>query len=100
MSESNQLTIFSLEAMSTSENAEPVAVDGCPFVNTHDKFQEAHYFISQMVHTYHEPEPLRWNLNAFLQALRSVTFVIKKEFSDLGIKDDWYKKEQEWMRAD
>ncbi len=53
-----------------------------------------------MVHTYHEPEPLRWNLNAFLQALRSVTFVMRKEFTDFGIKDDWYNKEQEWMRAD
>lgn len=72
----------------------------CPFMHTHDKFEEAHYFISQMVHTYHEPEPLRWNLNAFVQALRSVTFVMQKESKNLGIKEDWYQKERESMKAD
>ncbi len=69
-------------------------------MNTHDKFQESHYFISQMVHTYHEPEPFRWNFDAFLQSLRSVTLVMQKELTDQNIKDDWYKKEQEWMKKD
>jgi len=79
---------------------EPEESKPCPFVNTHDKFNEAHYFISQMVHTYHEPEPFGWNFDAFLQALRSVTFVMQKELKDMGIKDDWYQAEQEWMKKD
>lgn len=69
-------------------------------MNTHDKFQESHYFISEMVHNYHEPEPFRWNFNAFLQSIRSVTFVMQKELKDQNIEDTWYKKEQEWMKTD
>ena len=53
-----------------------------------------------MVHNYHEPEPFRWNFNAFLQSIRSVTFVMQKELKDQNIEDTWYKKEQEWMKTD
>lgn len=72
----------------------------CPFVSTHDKFDEAHYFLSRMVETYHEPQPFRRNFDSFLQALRSVTFVMQREFRELGISEDWYEKEQDRMRND
>ena len=49
---------------------------------------EAHYFMEQMMNEYHDPIFFRFNLNAFLQALRSVTYVLQKEFSSRdGFKD-------------
>ncbi len=44
----------------------------CPLELTHDKFGEAHFFIGRMLSEYHHPQPFRWNLNAFLQAFRSI----------------------------
>ena len=40
-------------------------------------------------------------MNAFLQALRSVTLVLKKEFSSReGFKEEWYPARQKIMRED
>ena len=50
----------------------------CPLAQSDDKFYEAHYFIGRMMDDYHDPAAFRYNLNAFLQALRSVTFVLQK----------------------
>ena len=73
----------------------------CPLAETHDKFMEAHYFIEQMMNEYHNPVPFRFNLNAFLQALRSVTWFLQKEFSSRdGFKEEWYPLQQDKMRAD
>lgn len=62
---------------------------------TRDKYQEAHYFIERMMHEYHNPQPFRWSLNAFLQALRSVTFILQKDLSDYSGFKDWYVAEQQ-----
>ncbi len=72
----------------------------CPFLNTHDKFNEAHYFLSEIVTNYHEPEPFRWSLNAFLEALRSVTFVFQKETKRTTGIAKWYGTQQQTMRVD
>ena len=75
--------------------------DECPLAETHDKFGEAHYFIEQMMNEYHNPIFFRFNLNAFLQALRSVTWFLQKEFSSRdGFKKKWYPLQQDKMRAD
>lgn len=49
---------------------------------------------------YHEPEPFRWNLNAFLQALRSVTFMLQSELKQQPGFDKWYQHWQELMQQD
>ena len=73
----------------------------CPLADTHDRFAEAHYFIERMLIEYHEPLFFRANLNAFLQALRNVTFVLQSEFSTRdGFKEEWYPARQEAMRSD
>ncbi|MCY3912850.1 MAG: hypothetical protein OXG43_06330 [Chloroflexi bacterium] len=72
----------------------------CPLAQTDDKFDEAHYFVSRMMDEYHDPMPFRYNLNAFLQALRNVTFVLQKEFAHRDGFSSWYQKKQEAMRND
>ncbi|MGQ0601714.1 MAG: hypothetical protein ACT4QE_08470 [Anaerolineales bacterium] len=57
------------------EGYEPI--EECLLGEADNKFQEAHYFIEQMMTEYHKPEPFRFSLNAFLQALRSVTFFLQ-----------------------
>ena len=72
----------------------------CPLAQTDDKFIEAHYFVSRMMDEYHDPMPFRYNLNAFLQALRNVTFVLQKEFSHRDSFREWYQERQKTMKDD
>jgi hypothetical protein len=62
----------------------------CPVGATHDKLEEAHYFLHGMLFTIHHPDEFRWNLNAFLQACRSVLYLAK---ADLRRRDgfaEWW----------
>ena len=72
----------------------------CPLAETDDKFGEAHYFIERMMTEYHEPVQFRYNLNAFLQALRNVTFVLQKELSQRSGFREWYLEQQTVMKQD
>lgn len=72
----------------------------CPVPATEDKYTEAHYFVSRMLDEYHEPFPFRWNLNAFLQALRAVTFILQSELSGQAGFDAWYEERREIMMDD
>lgn len=78
----------------------PTTDDGCWLVETHDKFDESHYFLSRMCTEYHHPRRFRWNLNAFLQSLRSVTFYLQKEMAEAPGFPEHYAVEQEDMRKD
>lgn len=72
----------------------------CPIPETHDKFNEAHYFLERMMNEYHNPQQFRWNLNAFLQALRSVTFYLQAEQAGSPDFKKWYSTQQAMMRED
>jgi len=72
----------------------------CPLAQSDDKFAEAHYFLGKMMDDYHDPAPFRYNLNAFLQALRSVTFVLQKDLAHRDGFQDWYPERQERMMED
>jgi hypothetical protein len=72
----------------------------CPLAETDDKYQESHYSLESMMRHYHDPEPFRWNLNAFLQALRSVTFFIQKTLARTADFEAFWATQQESMRAD
>jgi hypothetical protein len=72
----------------------------CPLYEADDKGAEAHYFLERMMVSYHDPDPFRWSLNAFVQALRSITFYIQKLLKHRDSFDAWYDAEQATMRAD
>lgn len=63
-----------------------------------EKLLEAEYFLG-MVTTSHGDE-LRYHLNAFLSASRSVTFYLQKSMSSVPDFKTWYSERQAEMRAD
>ena len=61
--------------------AEKLAGGGtaCPIPATHDRLSEVHHWWHEMAEWYHEPDPFRYRLGAFMQAARSVTFMLQTE---------------------
>ena len=53
-----------------------------------------------MLTTYHDPVTFRFNLNAFVQALRNVTFILQSEDIKPPGFDSWYSSKQLEMRND
>ncbi len=48
-----------------------------------------------MAHYYHEPEPFRYRLGAFIQAARNVTFMLQNEkmaFEDFSWYEAWAER--------
>ena len=73
--------------------------DDCPIPSTHDKYFEAEYFLTRMIKNYHNPFPFQFNLNAFIQALRNVSFMLQSEENKFTGFDEWYQRTRETMRA-
>lgn len=72
----------------------------CPIFETHDKFVESWYFLCSLADSYHDAKLFRWYLNAFIQSLRNVTFMLQSEQSKIPNFDSWYAEKQELMRND
>lgn len=64
--------------------------EACPVPGTHDKLEEAHYFLHGLLFAIHHPDEFRWNLNAFLQACRSVLYLSKSELKKRDGFADWW----------
>lgn len=80
--------------------AELVSATGskCPVPATHDRLFEMHHWWHELARWYHEPEPFRYRLGAFLQSARSVTFMLQSEkdvFDDFGWYDEWVSTAKE-----
>ena len=73
---------------------------GSPIPSTVDKVVEAQYFLMAMADGYHDPHIFRYKLNAFIQALRNVTFMLQSEpRKPKGFKS-WYAEKQKEMGKD
>lgn len=70
----------------------------CPIQDTHQKFKEAAYFLGRCAELYHAPTEFLFNLNAFVQALRNITFILQSEPNRPDGFDFWYKSKQDEMR--
>jgi hypothetical protein len=69
--------------------------DVCPIPYTHDRIHETHHWWHEMARYYHEPQQFRYALGAFLQAARSVTFMLQKEqgiFKDFSWYHTWVEQ--------
>jgi hypothetical protein len=71
----------------------------CPLPKTHRRLVEAHVLWHQSLDRYQQPELFNANLNATIQALRNITFVLQSEKHLLGKFEDWYGPWQERMKA-
>lgn len=79
----------------------------CPLPFTHDRLDECHYWWHGMARNYHEPKQLRWNLGAFIQAARNLTWILQAEkhlFDDFSWYEQWRSQAEEdkflaWLNA-
>lgn len=63
-----------------------------------ERLLEAEYFLARLMKT--SGLEFQFELNAFLSASRSVTFVLQKAMSDVPGFDSWYGQQQSMMKAD
>jgi hypothetical protein len=78
----------------------PDELPKCPIPLTHRRLKHAHLLWHQCLDAYHDPERFLANLNATIEALRNITFVIQKEKAAFEDFDEWYKPRQEILKAD
>ena len=86
-------------AFHSTAAVDDVNYDCCPVPKTHRRLVEAHILWHQSLAHYQEPEPFRANLNALIQALRNVTWVLQSEKHGIPNFDDWYTPRQERLRS-
>ncbi len=56
-----------------------------------DRLREAHFFIHKLERYYHEADPFRWHLNAFLKALKEIPDLIAHGLQNRSGFPDWYR---------
>ena len=92
----------------TGQNALDIRINGdckmpdqftSPIPSTLDKFHEAFFFLNQTMRSYHAPTEFRFNLNAFIQALRNITFMLQSEENKPERFAEWYAAKQEEMNC-
>ena len=72
----------------------------CPIPGTHSRLHQAHRLWHQTLSEYPDPEGFTTNLNATLQALRSITFVLQKEREAIPDFEKWYEQWRERLKQD
>lgn len=72
--------------------------ENCPIPSTHEKCAEARYFLVQCLFNYHSPQSFLYNLNAFIQAFRNITFMLQSEEFRPSNFQTWYEAKQNEMR--
>lgn len=71
----------------------------CAIRDAHKRLYAAHRHWHECLLAYHEPDDFVVALNACIQALRNVTFSLQKQRDSVPGFDQWYVKQQEWMRG-
>lgn len=74
--------------------------DRCLLASVHNRLNEAHKFWHDMLAEYQNPENFRIDLNAAIQALRNVTFVLQNHKSRIPEFDKWYESYRDQMKKD
>jgi hypothetical protein len=73
--------------------------EALPIPETRQKYQEAEYFLVRCAEHYHFPLEFQFNLNAFIQALRNVTFMLQSESQKPEGFGAWYASKREDMKS-
>lgn len=69
-----------------------------PIKTTLQKYSEARYFLYEMMKSYHDGNKFLFNLNSFIQSIRSITFYLQAEENKPSSFEDWYEEKQDEMR--
>ena len=71
-----------------------------PLVPVFSRLQEANRFWHQALAEYSDVEGFRTNINACIQALRNITFVLQNQKDSIPNFDKWYDKWRNYMKSD
>lgn len=74
--------------------------DRCPISATHSRLHQAHLLWHQALRDYQDPDAFCANLNATIQALRSVTWILQKEHDAIPDFKAWYEAWQDRLKQD
>lgn len=74
--------------------------ESCPIRDTHTRLHQAHRLWHQTQAEYANPDAFCTNLNATIEALRSVTFVLQKQGDAIPDFAQWYETWRERMKRD
>ena len=74
--------------------------EGCPTPTAHKRLEEAHRLWHECLDAYQDPSGFRTYLNACIQALRNVTWVLQKEKRLIDGFGEWYPAWQTRMKHD
>jgi hypothetical protein len=86
-----------------AQDSEPEARgegEQCVVPKTHARLEQAHGLWHEALAAYAEPDDFVTKLNAVVQALRTVTFVLRKEFGNSAEFKSWYAPWEALMQAD
>jgi hypothetical protein len=75
-------------------------LQGCPILTTHRRLRQTHELWHQALQSYHNPEKFHANLNAAIQALRSVTLLLQNQKATFPDFDGWYGAWQKKLKED
>ena len=85
--------------MSNPTFSTDVSPKGCPIPTTHKRLLETHELWHQAANNYSNPDLFRTYLNASIQALRNITFVLQSEKHAFDAFEAWYSPWQTRMKA-
>src|SRR5579862_9747614 len=74
--------------------------DLCPIPGAHRRLEEGHRLWHRGAEAYEDPEEFRTQLNALIQALRHVGFVLEKEHSAIPDFETWYESWMDILKRD
>lgn len=74
--------------------------EGCPIPNSHRRLEQAHILWHQALDAYDDPDGFQANLNATIEALRNVTFMLQGEQDAVPGFREWYEVWRARMKAD
>ena len=101
------LSIPGLPSLAPSPTADGEADTGwealtgeCPFPSSHARLIEAHAHWHAALGAYHDPGQFMVALNAAIQAMRNVTFVMQQELSTRPDLTEWYEEWRQRFIAD
>lgn len=65
-----------------------------------DRFQEAHFWIHMLERSYHDADPFRWHLNAFMKAIKEVPQILQMELQNEEGFSDWFRTHHQALKDD
>jgi hypothetical protein len=83
-----------------SDSAIDERTQRCPIPKTHARLDQCHSMWHEALDAYSDPDLFTGNLNAVIQGLRNVTWVLQKELKHQDGFEEWYRAQQASLESD